>query len=318
MFDVLIAGGGPAGMNAALMLGRVRRQVLLADSGEPRNARSPSLHGFLSRDGADPAEVRRIARDELGRYPSVAVRDAVAEHAAPADGGFRVTMADGSAVSARRLLLATGMADDLPQIDGLSGLYGRGVYHCPYCHGWEVRGQDVAVLGGDDRAAHLALVLAMRLGCDVVLCTDGPLRAGDPARAALDAHGVRVCEYPVGKVEGEPGRYVRLHLAPGWTLERRALFVHPVLRQRSSLAQLLGCALLDDGAVRVNELGQTTVPGVYAAGDACRTPTLPFPAAHVVTAAAKGALAAIAIDQELLFREAYGIDLFAAQAVAPA
>jgi thioredoxin reductase len=305
MFDAVIAGGGPAGLNAALMLGRVGRQVLLADAGEPRNSRSAALHGFLSRDGADPAEVRRIARGELGRYPSVQVRDTMVESATCEGGGFEVTAADGSVTWARRLLLATGVSDELPPVNGLGGLWGRGVFHCPYCHGWETRGQDIAVLGGDDQAAHLALNLA-RLGCDVVLCSDGQLHASDAARKALAGHGVRVREDLVAKVEGEPGRYVRLHLAPGWTLERRALFVHPVLRQRSDLAQRLGCTMLDDGAVQVTELGQTTIPGVYAAGDMCRTPALPMPAAQVVMAAAQGALAAVAIDQELLFTDTYG------------
>jgi len=137
MLDVAIAGGGPAGLNAALMLGRAGRQVLLADAGEPRNSRSTAMHGFLSRDGADPAEVVRIARAELNHYPSVLVRDAVVQKAAPAGDEFELTMADGTVARARRLLLATGVVDDLPHIDGLARLWGRGVYHCPYCHGWE-------------------------------------------------------------------------------------------------------------------------------------------------------------------------------------
>jgi thioredoxin reductase len=223
--------------------------------------------------------------------------------AAPADGGFEVT-ADGATIAARRLLLATGVTDQLPPIDGLAGLWGRGVYHCPYCHGWEARGQQVAVLGGDDQAAHLALRLA-RLGCDIIVFSNGPTEASDAARAALTAHQIRVCEDPVGRVDGEPGRYARLHLAPGQTLERHALFTHPVARQRSGLADKLGCALLEDGAVQVNELGQTTVPGVYAAGDTCRTPAMPFPAAQVIMAAAQGARAVAVIDQELLFTDAY-------------
>src|SRR5207249_1251744 len=126
MFDVVIAGGGPAGLNAALMLGRVGRPVLLADDGQPRNARSASVHGFLSRDGADPAEIRQTARTELGRYPSIQTRGTTVQNAVPADGGFEVTTADGATTQARRLLLATGVTDDLPAIDGLAALWGRG------------------------------------------------------------------------------------------------------------------------------------------------------------------------------------------------
>jgi thioredoxin reductase len=303
-FDVVIAGGGPAGLNAALILGRVGRPVLLADDGRPRNAPSAAVHGFLSRDGTDPAEIRQAARGELARYPSVHTRDTTVRNAAPADGGFEVTTADGATVRARRLLLATGVSDELPPIDGLDRLWGRGLYHCPYCHGWEARGQEVAVLGGDDRAAHLALDLT-RLGCDVIMCANGPVRASDAARAALAARQIRICEDPVSRAGGEPGRPIRLHLASGRTLERRAVFIPPQPRQRSDLAQRLGCTLLDDGAVQVNELGQTTVPGVYAAGDMCRTPAMPYPAAQVIMAAAQGARAAVVIDQELLFTDAY-------------
>ena len=303
MFDAVIVGGGPAGLNAALVLGRVSRRVMVADSGEYRNARSPAAHGFLTRDGADPAELRRLGRAELGAYPSVRIRDVAVETANPRDGEFELKLADGSSARTRRLLLATGMADELPQVKGLDRLWGRGLYHCPYCHGWEVRGEPIAVLGGDEANAKLALSLA-RLGCDIVLCTDGPPEFSDGTRQALAGSGIRVCDDLVLRADGQPGRYVRLSLSPGWTLERRALFVHPRLRQRSDLAERLGCDILDDGAVQVNELGQTTVEGVYAAGDMCRTPAMPAPAAQVVMAAAAGARAAVILDQELLARDA--------------
>jgi len=295
VYDVVIAGGGPAGLNAALMLGRVRRRVLLADSGQPRNAASAAVHGLFARDGDDPARLRRIAREQLAAYPSARLVDTAVESAARAGDGFEVTLAGGETARARRLLLATGLADELPAVEGLARLWGRGAYHCPYCHGWEVRDQPVAVLGGDDTAAHLALGLA-RLGCEVVLCAGGPPAFSEAARDGLRAAGVRVCEDLVLGVDGVPGRHVRLSLSPGWTLERRALFVHPGFRQRSGLAARLGCAVLDDGAV----------PGVYATGDMSRTPAMPGPAAQVVMAAAAGARAAVVIDQELLFADSYG------------
>jgi thioredoxin reductase len=304
MFDVMIVGGGPAGLNAALLLGRVGRPVLLADAGEPRNASSTEVHGFLSRDGADPAELRGIAVDELARYPSIQLRDTTVTTATRTSDGFEVTTAEGTVESTRRLLLATGVVDQLPPVDGLAALWGRGVYHCPYCHGWEARGQQIIVLGGDDPAAQLALNLA-RLDCDVILCSNGSLQASDPVRAALAARHISVCEDLVLNVEGQPGQYVRLQLSPGWSMERRALFIHPRPRQRSPLAQQMGCTLLDDGSVQVDELGHTSVAGVYAAGDMCRTPAMPLPAAQVIMAAAQGARAAVVIDQELLRADTY-------------
>ena len=244
----------------------------------------------------------RCLTREVAGYPTARLWTWPSESAAPAGDGFAVTFAGGSPAQARRLLLATGVTKGSAVEEKRPGC---GDGSTPGGHGWEVRDQPVAVLGSDDAAAHLALNLA-RLGCDVVLCADGPLAASEAVSGALQAAGVRVCEDLVLGVDGEPGRYVRLSLSPGWTLERRALFVHPAFRQRSDLPVRLGCTVMEDGAVQVSELGQTTVPGVYAAGDMCRTPAMPSPAAQVVMAAAAGALAAVVIDQELLFTDSYG------------
>jgi thioredoxin reductase len=306
MFDALIVGGGPAGLNAAMMLGRVRRPVLLVDSGHPRNLASPSMHGFLSRDGADPAEVLRAGRAELDRYPSIETWETQITDVVSEDGRFRSITANGKEAESRRVLLATGVTDELPAIEGLAPLWGRGVYHCPYCHGWEVRDQQVAVLGDDDDAADLALTLA-RLGCQVTLLAAGLLGVGDDVQHALVKHGVDARPDQLLRVEGQPGA-LTLRLASGDTLERHALFVHAPRRQHSDLACRLGCSLFDDGSVEVNELGQTTVPGVYAAGDMCRTPAMPGPAAQVIMAAAQGARAAVVIDKELAFTDLYAPD----------
>jgi thioredoxin reductase len=304
MVDVVIAGGGPAGLNAALMLGRARRNVLLADAGEPRNAPAAAVHGFLSRDGHSPAILRDVGREELSTYPSVRISDTTVTSASAGDKGFEVTLAGGETEQAQRLLLACGVVDDLPSIDGLAELWGKGVFHCPYCHGWEVRDRPVIVLGGDDDAAHLAVHLT-RFSKDVVLCSNGPSTASPEQRKTLKAGGIRIYDEPIVSVEGIPDRYVRAHFLSGWSMERYALFVKPGMRQKSDLAAQLGCTILEDGAVQVNEFAQTTVPGVFAAGDMCRTPAMPFPAAQVVMAAAAGALAAVVIDQELLLIDAY-------------
>ena len=299
--DVVIVGGGPAGLNAALTLGRARRRVLLVDDGQPRNAPAQAVHGFLSRDGLPPFELRRIGREQLAPYPSVEVRDSevVDVHALDEPGGgFVVTLADHSVTRARRLLLATGLADQLPAIDGLAELWGTSVLHCPYCHGWEVRDQALAVLGSDPRAIQLAAHLT-RFSPDVALCTNGtPLDSA--SHQLLAGLGVAVREEPIQRLDGDGGRLRRIVFSAGPPLARQAAFVRAPYRQRSDLPARLGCALLEDGTVQVDDLGRTSVPGVYAAGDLARRPSLPFATAQVVMAAAAGATAAVAIDQGLL------------------
>jgi thioredoxin reductase len=309
MFDVVIVGGGPAGLNAALLLGRARRRVLLCDAGAPRNAPVAHVHGFLSRDGLPPAELRRIAREQLGAYGSLELREVQVEAAdAARDGeGFVVTLADGTRERARRLLLASGVVDQLPAIDGLAGLWGRGVFNCPYCDGWEVRDQPLAVLGADQRALQLTLHLT-RWSDDVVWCSNGPLPAPleEAGRAQLAARGVRLHQDPIVRLEGADGQLARVVFASGGPLERRAVFLHPPTRQRSDLPGQLGCVLLEDGSVSVGDFGQTSVPGVFAAGDMARRPTMPVPGAQVVIAAAEGAIAAVAIDQDLVLNDLAG------------
>jgi thioredoxin reductase len=277
--------------------------------GAPRNAPVAHLHGFLSRDGLPPAELRRIAREQLATYGSVELRQVQVEAASPAgDGsGFVVTLADGTRERARRLLLATGVVDQLPAIDGLAPLWGRSVFNCPYCDGWEVRDRPLAVLGGDERALRLAVHLT-RWSDNLVWCSNGPLPASlqEAAGAQLAARGVRLRQEPIVRLEGEDGRLARVVLATGESVERRAAFVHPPTRQRSDLPGQLGCVLLEDGSVSVGDLGQTSVAGVFAAGDMARRPTMPVPGAQVVIAAAEGAIAAVAIDQDLVISDLAG------------
>jgi thioredoxin reductase len=302
MLDVVIAGGGPAGLNAALMLGRARRNVLVLDSGQPRNAGVHAMHGFLSRDGTDPAVLRQTARQQLATYPTVRVRDIAVQTVTPEGEHFTVTLADGSSQQARRLLLATGVADQLPPIPGLTELWGRGVFNCPYCDGWEVRDQPLAVLAVDPRNLQLALQLT-RWSPDVLLASNGPAGLDGDARGLLAAHKVQLREEPITRLEGGDGRLERIVFANGEPAVRAAAFLHAPTRQRSGLPHELGCTLGEDGSVLVDDLGQTSVPGVFAAGDMARRPSMPLPGAQVVIAAAEGAIAAVAIDQQLLLQQ---------------
>jgi thioredoxin reductase len=302
MLDAVIVGGGPAGLNAALMLGRARRNVLLADTGQPRNARVHAMHGFLSRDGTDPALLRQTARDQLTTYPTVRVRDTQVQAVTRQAEQFTVSLDDGTAEQASRLLLATGVADQLPPIPGLADLWGRGVFNCPYCDGWEVRDQPLAVLAADPRNLQLTLHLT-RWSPDVLLCTNGTADLDDDTRRLLAAHKVQLRQQPIARLDGAGGRLQRVVFADGEPADRAAAFLHAPTRQRSDLPGQLGCELLEDGSVMVDDLGQTSVPGVLAAGDMARRPSMPVPGAQVVIAAAEGAIAAVAIDQTLSLQE---------------
>ena len=299
VYDAIIVGGGPAGLAAALTLGRSRRRVLLLDAGQGRNAPAAAVHNLLALDGTPPEELRRVGREQLARYPGVELREAaVADARALAGDGFRLELVGGDIVTGRRLVLATGLADELPAIDGLAPLWGRSAFHCPYCHGFEASGRRLAVLGAEPERVRLALQLT-RFTDDLVLCANGEPLPRDLADL-LAANGVGVRGEPVTRFEGGDGRLERIVLAGGPPLARDVVFIATELRQRSDLAGRLGCALLPDGCVEVDEQARTSVPGVYAAGDMAHRATMPRPFAAVVGAAAAGALAGAMLDQDLL------------------
>ncbi|MEV8639358.1 NAD(P)/FAD-dependent oxidoreductase [Streptosporangium sp. NPDC051023] len=299
MFDAVIVGAGPAGMAAALTLGRVHRRVLLADAGEGRNAPASNVHNFLTRDGTPPAELRRLGREELAAYPAVRIQAGTVTGARLLEESrLRLELSGGGTVETRRLLLATGLADEIPGLRGAEALWGRSAFHCPYCHGYECTGKQVAVIGAEPARVRLALQLS-RFAADVILCTGG--EALEPAsHAKLESNGVSVRCETIACLEGSGGRLEHIVFESGEPLARNAVFVVNVPRQRSDLAACLGCVTFADGCVEVNEFGQTSVPGVYAAGDMARRATIPVPMAAVIAAAASGTVAAAAIDQDLL------------------
>ncbi|WP_431930048.1 NAD(P)/FAD-dependent oxidoreductase [Nonomuraea jabiensis] len=304
MFDVIVVGGGPAGLNAALVSGRQRRRVLLLDSGAPRNAPAQETHMLLSRDGLSPTALREAGQADLRAYPTVETRSAEVVDASAIDSGFELTLADGGRERARKLVLATGQTDVLADVPGLAERFGRSVFHCPFCHGYEAREQPIAVLGSDFPSVMLALYVADRFSDDVVLCGNGEAPP-DEHRERLEKAGVAVREERVTEVRGEFGA-LELSLEGAQPLARGAIFHRTRIRQHSDLAERLGCELLPDGCARVNEFQQTSVRGVYAAGDMARLEALPDAMTFVVMGAADGARAAIWVDQEL-FREDAGL-----------
>jgi thioredoxin reductase len=297
MFDALIIGGSNAGLSAALVLGRARRRVLLLDHGEPRNRPSPAVHSFLTRDGTPPAELRRIAYEQLRPYSTVGVQHGEAAHAARDGDGFTVMLRSGDSYRARTLLLASGVTDELPQIAGLAERWGRQVVHCPYCHGWELRERPLAVLSNGLWALEYTLTVR-GWSDDLVLLTHGPATLSDGEYQQLARHGVRVVEDQLCRLEDGPEDTVRIVLADGSVLDRAAIFHRPPQRQRSDLARQLGCELDAPWPglelIRVDATGQTTVPGVWAAGDATT------PLQQAIVAASAGLVAASMLNRALL------------------
>jgi thioredoxin reductase len=288
-YDVVVIGGGAAGLSAALVLGRARRRVAVVDGGAPRNAPATHMHGFLSRDGMPPAHLLAVARAEVRSYGVEIVEDQVVEIAS----GFTLRLAGGRAVTARRLLLATGAVDELPDIPGARERWGRDFLHCPYCHGWEVRDQPIGVLGTDPGSVDHAHLLRQWSGDVIFFAHTHPVTADE--RAALEARGIVVVEGHVARFSVVDDRLDAVQLADGRELPRAAVFIRPTLHPHADgLIDSLGCDVDDGGFVRVGAAGQTSVPGVWAAGNAAN------PRAQVITAAGEGSAAAIAINADLV------------------
>jgi thioredoxin reductase len=266
VLDAVIVGGGPAGLSAALVLGRARRRVLVLDTGRPANSVSNGIGGLLAQGGVAPADLRRSGREQLADHPNVEVRDGAVLGAEPRAEGLTVTLDDGPAVSTRTLVLAHGLRYDPPPLPGIGTLWGHSVFHCPFCDGWEVRDRPLAVHGSGPEAARTALVVS-GWSSDVVLCTDGPARLNGE-RAALEQAGVRVREELITGLAGQDDRLERIEFAGGPAERRDALFVRTHRDQPNGLAAALGCDLAEGGTIVTDGDGRTGIPGVYAAGDA--------------------------------------------------
>jgi thioredoxin reductase len=268
LYDVVIVGGGPGGLAGALALGRARKRVLLCDAGPRRNAAASHIHNFVTRDGTPPDEFRAIGRDQLGRYPNVTVRDVGVDAIAGSRGAFRVELSGGESVDARRMLLCTGMVDELVAIDGFRELWGHAIFQCPYCHGWEARDQPWGYLVLPATAGHLVpfAIQARSWTREVTVFTNGVVIADD-ARAPLEAAGIRIAMPAISRLVGQGGRLEAVALGDGTTMACSALFAHPPQHQVEVVRQL-GVAVDDDGYVKIDPVTrETSVRGIYAAGD---------------------------------------------------
>ncbi|GGJ39047.1 NAD(P)/FAD-dependent oxidoreductase [Streptomyces brasiliensis] len=298
-YEVVVVGGGAAGLSAALVLGRARRRTLVVDAGEPRNAPAAHMQGYLSRDGMPPAEFLAAGREEIARYGVELVRDRAVDVAR--DGGFTVRLASGGSVHSRQLVVATGLKDELPAVPGVAERFGRDVVHCPYCHGWEVRDRAFGVLATSPMSVHQALMVT-QWSKDVTLFLHEVAEAdlADDDLRRLAAAGVRVVPSAVVGLDVDGDRLTGVRLAAGRAYEREVLFVAPRAVPQTDLLARLGAEMKETpfGTYPViDERGLTTVPGLWAAGNASGF------AEQVVNAASRGYRAGAAINGELLFAD---------------
>ncbi len=300
-YDVVVVGGGAAGLSAALTLARARRSVLVVDAGHPRNAPAAHLHGYLAREGVAPAELLAAGRAEVTGYGGTIVAGSVVSAHRLDAGGFRVVLADGGDVCSRRLLVATGLVDELPDVPGLRQRWGRDVLHCPYCHGWEVRDQAIAITVDGPLAVHAAL-LWRQWSADVTLIVQSASELGEAGTEQLSARSVTVLEGLVERLEVTDDRLRGVRLADGRLVACQAVVIRPRFTARSDIlislgvdtaVQQLGGQSIGD-YVPADPFGATSVPGVWVAGNVTDL------VGQVLGAAAAGARAAGAINADLI------------------
>lgn len=301
VYDVVIVGGGAAGLSGAIVLGRCRRRVLLCDVGQPRNQASRGVHCLLGHEGTPPTELLARGRCEIERYTTVESHADRVTEITPSGRQFAVACADGFTARARKVLLTTGLTDEVPRLEGIQQLYGRSVHHCPYCDGFEHRDQPLGVYGKGDKGAALALMMK-QWSSDVILFTDGAADVSSGMRSRLQQKEILICAERIASLEGtEDGALQSIQLQGGQLLERSALFFTTGCRQTSDLSAALGCARDSKGGIVTDAVTEeSSVPGVYVAGDASRDVLL------VAVAIAEGAKAGVAINRALLQEEGLG------------
>jgi thioredoxin reductase len=292
--DCVILGGGPAGLNAALVLGRARRTVLVFDDNQPRNAVTQESHGFLTRDGVKPDEFRNIAHQEISKYPSVEIRHTRITDVRNHESLFELVVDNSAVVQARTIILATGLRETLPAIAGIHDYYGKSVFSCPYCDGWELREKPLVVIAEEgQRAFHMAKVV-WNWSRDVLVCTNGHASLTQEQKETLQRNEIQVVEDTITALVGKNGMLERVMFASHEERTRQGGFVVPQWSQASGFGALLGCDMNALGGIVTDDFGRTTIPGVYAAGDA----SVVIPS-QLIIAAASGSRAAAGVNTDL-------------------
>lgn len=296
MLDCAIIGGGPAGLNAALVLGRSRRSAILFDNNKARNSVTQESHGFLTRDGIKPSELRAIAQQDLVKYPSITVQQTtIVQVTKQLDGTFELETEQGDKVFARKIIIATGLREILPDIERLRDFYGKSLFNCPYCDGWEIRDQPLVVISEIPAHAYHLTTMAYNWSKDLVLCTNGAEVLTEEQQQNLRNKGIVVFEQKIQSLQGQDGHLDTIVFEDGTEVARTAGFVTSHLRQATNIAESLGCEFNEPGFIVVDVLGKTNVNGVFAAGDDSG-----FAPPQLINAAASGSRAAMGVNAEII------------------
>lgn len=296
LLDVLIIGGGPAGLNAALVLGRARKNVVVIDDETPRNWVTRETHGFVTRDGASPREFRKAAKEQIAAYPSVQFASDTATAITGNDGDFVIKTTQGASYRTKKILFAVGKKDLPLDINGLTEIYGKSAFVCPYCDGWELRDQSLVIIVSGDKALHMAKVISGWTE-RYTICTNGSDSLTDEQREELKQHHVTVFDAPIQSINSEEGMVQQVVLNDGTAIPCTGVFFQPKLFTGSELPKTIGCEITESGTVIVDATGKTSVAGVYSAGDAASE------LYQAITAASLGALSAVSINNELNFEK---------------
>lgn len=294
IMDCAVIGGGPAGLNAALVLGRSRRKTVLFDDNKPRNAVTSESHGFMTRDGIDPQELKSIAQEELGKYPDVKIEKQRVLAVEKKEGLFEVKAVDGKVFLAKKLILATGFKEVLPDLESVREFYGKSLFSCPFCDGWEMRDRPLAVISENENALHLVKV-ASNWTDDLIFCTNGKASLSADERHMLESNGIQVYAEKIARLVGNHGVLEKIEFESGAAVRREGGFITPEWVQASDICAALGCKRNALGGIETDGMKRTNVEGVFACGD-----TLMTGASQLIMAAADGSMAAIGVNAALI------------------
>ena len=298
LFDSAIIGGGPAGLNAALVLGRARRNIILLDNNNPRNAVTHESHGFITRDGTNPGEFRQIAHDELSRYPSIEFKNAKVTSVTKNEMSFELITSDGGKYQSKTIIISTGLKDVLPDIDNISKFYGKSLFNCPYCDGWELRDRPLVVIIEDQKRVIHYVQTVYNWSKDLVVCTNGKVILDPEQKHLLQNKGIIIMEQRIKNLVGQNGLMEQIVFENGETMSRKDGFVLPQLIQSSGFGKQRGCENNLMGGIATDSSGRTNIQGVYAAGDASV-----IAPSQLIYAAAEGSRVAVGVNTDLIQQE---------------